>query len=728
MSDSPIGKKGLAIDESDDIITSKRSESKASHVIDVVTSLAHMIVCIKRKLLIGQMSNFDLSAFIWGLMIGIVMTTIFVENHVIFHNLIQWKKINQQMISEDQIRKDFQISIDDNIPKFEEQTSIKGKIYFGVLTAKKYLNSRAAAVHQTWGQEVDQIEFFVGDAGGDDVRTPDPDLPVVYLKDTDDGEYPPQKKMFHMLQHICENHVDNYEWFARADDDLYVRYHQLRLLLTSIDSDRKVYMGQPGKGIPEMRESLGLDGHNFCMGGPGVLINRLALKDLCPHLDQCQSDVVSNEEDVELGRCVTQHLHIECTNTWETLKLFYHSYSTHYTEDRPFQGNLPENEFLDSAVTLHYLKLPHIMYSVHRYFQVLRHHHLDQKLTNLTNELTNRADDVITALRPPSVFAKPNQIDEWQTVTMTSLLSTSRAHFITDLIGDVLVDIKQVGERSIDEAVLIDQSSSFIYNHVINAYVTCAIGGCSYLVDVLFVGDSPQKFQVRRVETQRVLMTSPESSHFVATSKSSRDDTYFVVVATDNEKSRDFEAFMRDVFDSSIPRHQVFFIAVPVMTSSQDDDVTKREPPISEVADWLKVKHPDGHLEALPSETSYDDAYRAGIARSLQLNDEKSMTSSSILLLTSSNTRFDGELLIKCSRLTSSGEKPLFYQPLSLASSKSSWNLHPPHLVAPLCGHLHHFSMLLKEDSLSTSLYNNFYSSKIDIFRVPDVSIFTPTT
>ena len=37
-------------------------------------------------------------------------------------------------------------------------------------------------------------------------------------------------------------------------------------------------MGQPGHGVPEVRDRLGLRGHNFCMGGPGVLFNRKALK------------------------------------------------------------------------------------------------------------------------------------------------------------------------------------------------------------------------------------------------------------------------------------------------------------------------------------------------------------------------------------------------------------------------------------------------------------------
>ena len=38
---------------------------------------------------------------------------------------------------------------------------------------------------------------------------------------------------------------------------------------------------------------------------------------LCPHIDDCIAGVVSKEEDVEIGRCVTKYLHIECTHAWE---------------------------------------------------------------------------------------------------------------------------------------------------------------------------------------------------------------------------------------------------------------------------------------------------------------------------------------------------------------------------------------------------------------------------
>ena len=54
------------------------------------------------------------------------------------------------------------------------------------------------------------------------------------------------------------------------------------------------------------------------MGGPGVIFSRSALRKLAPHLDAClQSVVVSYNEDVEVGRCVSKMLKLQCTWSWE---------------------------------------------------------------------------------------------------------------------------------------------------------------------------------------------------------------------------------------------------------------------------------------------------------------------------------------------------------------------------------------------------------------------------
>ena len=45
---------------------------------------------------------------------------------------------------------------------------------------------------------------------------------------------------FSMLQHVCTNHLDKYDWFVRAVDDCYIRPDKLANTLSFVDKKKKV--------------------------------------------------------------------------------------------------------------------------------------------------------------------------------------------------------------------------------------------------------------------------------------------------------------------------------------------------------------------------------------------------------------------------------------------------------------------------------------------------------
>lgn len=55
----------------------------------------------------------------------------------------------------------------------------------------------------------------------------------------------------------------------------------------------------------------------------------------------------------------------------QTASLFYHAYQEEYKEEKPFLGNLFDNDHVQPSLTLHHLKVPRIMYLVHRHFNAI---------------------------------------------------------------------------------------------------------------------------------------------------------------------------------------------------------------------------------------------------------------------------------------------------------------------------------------------------------------------
>ncbi|XP_058803787.1 chondroitin sulfate synthase 1 [Phymastichus coffea] len=263
-------------------------------------------------------------------------------------------------------------------PEEDEQG---GLLYVGVMTASKYLETRARAVHESWAREVPGRVGFYSSA---DSRPPRsyPQLPLVALGGVDDS-YPPQKKSFLMLQHMWQRYGQRYEWFMRADDDVYVRMDRLEELLRSVDARRRArYIGQAGRGNSHEFGLLSLEyDENFCMGGPGVLLSREALRRVVPHIGYCLRNLYTAHEDVELGRCVRRFAGVACTWNYEMQSILYHNASGQLA----FTGRLKSAQ-IHRAISMHPVKSAPHMYRLHNYVRALRLQELQQRSLELRGE------------------------------------------------------------------------------------------------------------------------------------------------------------------------------------------------------------------------------------------------------------------------------------------------------------------------------------------------------
>ena len=169
--------------------------------------------------------------------------------------------------------------------RLREEYKFKRSVLVGVLTQQSYLRTRAKALYETWGREADKLIFFVG--RDCNITSDVSHLPIVKLE-VPDQVYPPLRKAFAVLDYMYKKHMDDFNWFIRADDDMYARMDKLSELLAQMHPNEEVYLGRSGTGRPEDLERLSLAGHErYCMGGPGVILSSAAMRGLGPRLPHC---------------------------------------------------------------------------------------------------------------------------------------------------------------------------------------------------------------------------------------------------------------------------------------------------------------------------------------------------------------------------------------------------------------------------------------------------------
>ena len=174
----------------------------------------------------------------------------------------------------------------DNPALLQQEYTFRKTLFVGVMTSELYLATRAKTLYETWGTDVSMLMFFVGE----DCKVPEDlvYLPVIKLKNIPDQVYPPLKKAFAVMQYMYDHFVDDYNWFMRADDDMYLRGRKLMDLLNQMDSNAMISLGRAGEGKEEDMLRLKLLKHErYCMGGPGMIFSRGVMKGLGPYLNLC---------------------------------------------------------------------------------------------------------------------------------------------------------------------------------------------------------------------------------------------------------------------------------------------------------------------------------------------------------------------------------------------------------------------------------------------------------
>ena len=259
----------------------------------------------------------------------------------------------------------------------------KSFLFIAVMSSSGYISTRARGVWETWGKDVPgKLAFFTGRINRtDDIK----DLPIIELE-VPDNIYPPQTKSFKMIEYVSKHFVDKYEWFIRADDDVYLRPDKLRRYLLRLDSSDDLVIGQPGTGKKEEIGKLGLGkDDNFCLGGPGIMMTASVLRKVGPNIVTCLNQTASFHEDVEIGRCLRQFGGVMCPWGFEAKELFRQVYENPL---EAYHGSLDAIEYI-KGISFHPVKDPAYMRRMHVFFSTYNVHRFLIRQRSLHRTLKN---------------------------------------------------------------------------------------------------------------------------------------------------------------------------------------------------------------------------------------------------------------------------------------------------------------------------------------------------
>ncbi|EDO44753.1 predicted protein, partial [Nematostella vectensis] len=340
----------------------------------------------------------------------------------------------------------------------------RDKLLVGVLTTEDQLDTFALAINNTWGPDLPSLIFFIPysrDVEFHEKYTKILGFPVVQLDiDSEEETVPQLRTSFKMFKYMHDHYINNYDWFFRAEHDMYLKADKLLEFLSSVNSSEDNYIGHPA-AVSYRNQDTAYNNdlyryEHYCLGGGGVALSRTTLLKLVPNLDTCIEESLTESEDVELGRCLYNNIGVQCTWSYEVCSP---NRKFHYLEFHNFQipkdlsiPDILKDRRVLHATSIHPIRTPSVMYHVHRYFTELE---LNKTFVE-TRSLQTSIRDLLPLLPEekhpswPLGFQFPFQpksrfeVIEWQYFTEHASYGFTEVNPEVKLEGDYKKDVHEV--------------------------------------------------------------------------------------------------------------------------------------------------------------------------------------------------------------------------------------------------------------------------------------------
>ena len=169
-----------------------------------------------------------------------------------------------------------------------------------IFTTYSTFETKANAINLTWAQRCSGYAFFYSKLPPSDNGREMPLLPGAYQLSSPEGRDHLTAKVTEALRisyQVSMKQKVPFDWFLKADDDVYIIMENLRKMLSGYDPDRGMYFGHTsGEFLPK--------GYNS--GGAGYVLSREATRLFSESSDKMECTLDGGFEDVEIGKCLSR--------------------------------------------------------------------------------------------------------------------------------------------------------------------------------------------------------------------------------------------------------------------------------------------------------------------------------------------------------------------------------------------------------------------------------------
>ncbi|KAK6185047.1 hypothetical protein SNE40_007369 [Patella caerulea] len=168
------------------------------------------------------------------------------------------------------------------------------KVACFITTQPSMIRSKLAAVSNTWAPRIDKIFYLMTDNKTMNISFPN----LLLVNITNDRQHLTEKTVF-AFKYLYKHHLNEFEWFLKADDDSYIIVENLKYLLSQYNSSKPIYLGHHFKHYSQ---------NGYMSGGGSYVLSREALRLLVENgynvPGRCRQK--GGAEDIETGRCLTK--------------------------------------------------------------------------------------------------------------------------------------------------------------------------------------------------------------------------------------------------------------------------------------------------------------------------------------------------------------------------------------------------------------------------------------